>query len=351
MTRRTAILNLALCLMGITDAAAAGQRIPLACQRNPDTTLCDAYRAPSPAGPARPQGAGLRQAPDPDQPQRPPTTNRNYAGEAVDKFPEKLERRVLREIDRELPGTRKPLKKGLNGIRFFEDPVGYVWDSTAGEAVGNYVDGVTKRAVQALPNGSAAKKLLKGGSRVVTGPGGVVADVLLDPEEISTRQGVAGRPENYTAIDDAYEALKDGSCLPRNLLSLSPKSGPVHRPTPGNCASREELQAYVDGYNRAFDAIASQERAQWSSQRDLMQMAERAMAEAEKALQDPSMSPADRAWLREILDGAKRQFDELSRKGIMPSQGGGSGSGSFSNDRIKDAYQDMDSKMSIKPWR
>jgi hypothetical protein len=104
----------------------------------------------------------------------------------------------------------------------------------------------------------------------------------------------------------------------------------------------------VNQYEQDFDASAAQERAQWNIPRELMQDMQEAIAEGERLLKDPSFDPELRPFLQKNLNDLKDMYRQNYDRGVRPPSI--SQPTPFKNDPVHRAGQEVDERLSIKPW-
>jgi len=262
---------------------------------------------------------------------------------------------AIGKVDRRL---RKPLKnigKAKDLYDFTTDPSGYVRD----EAIQKGAEYIWRNAPRTPPSWLAPG--------VAAGAG---AAVTLYPSPTSPRAGVR-LPKNADAAQRAYDGLRQGRCVPRDILNLpppkpegpslragapggmAPRPGPVPGPRPvarpdTSCADFGELNDYVNQYEQDFDASAAKERAQWNIPRELMQDMQEAIAEGERLLKDPSFDPELRPFLQKNLNDLKDMYRQNYDRGVRPPSI--SQPTPFKNDPVHRAGQEIDERLSIKPW-
>ena len=338
-TKRT-MLTLALGVVVVAGIADAQQRIPYYCQDVKKAPQCAKYYE------SVLRNGEIREAPAPGSRQGSKKPGDPEWNRARDKARDELLNEGRDQFVDALPETPtgKAIKKGYEYGNAVENPGGHLVEKGLERKFGKKV----------------AEQLEK---RFIN-PGLTAVDIITEPipNPKGYRDGQSRRPGNEYAAGLAEDALKKGYCLERHRLVSSgptlhagPPGGiPAPRPVPSripdNCASVEELTAYVNQYQREFEAIAAQERREWERQpwhqpfdsRDLDGL----IRYAEQLMNDPSVPPDLRAQLRDAL--SEMRAERKRQGGFIPSP---SSSEPLTNDPIRDAWQRMDGNMSIKPWR
>jgi len=354
------VLALGVVAAGTADAQ---QRVPYYCKdaRTAPAECAKYFQTPTgpelwqgPRGDA-PRSRTRQETPEEFQDRRLSRGVEQVPGPLRDKAEEELGG-AIGKVDRRL---RKPLKnigKAKDLYDFTTDPSGYLRD----EAI--------QKGAEYLWKNAPGMELSPGLIRGIAGAGG--AATLLYPVPTSPRAGVR-LPQNADAAQRARDGLRKGECVPRDVLNLPPRKpegpsfragtpggmAPLPAPMPGprpqpktdaNCADFGELNGYANQYDRDFDASAAQERAEWNIPRELMQDMQEAIAEGERLLKDPSFDPELRPLLQKTLNDLKDMYRQNYDRGVRaPST---SQPTRFKNDPVHRAGQEIDERLSIKPW-